>query len=223
MTRFPRLATIVLAAGASSRMGRPKMLLPVGERTMLAAAVAPHLEAGIGRVVVVLGCEAAAVARGAALAEHPRLEIVVNRRWREGMASSLRRGLDRCADADAVLVALGDQPGVTADRVALIAAAWGPGVPLVVPRTARSRAGHPVLFARSLWPELRALRGDVGAREVVLRHLGRALRVDLPPLPDLDDDADYRRHLAGEPAAESGLEEAAIMGPCTRRRSRSRS
>ena len=206
MTRFPRLATIVLAAGASSRMGRPKMLLPVGEGTMLAAAVLPHLEAGIGKVVVVLGKDAAEVARAAGLPDDPRLEIAANPRWQEGMSSSLREGLARCEGADAVLVALGDQPGVTPDRVALVAAAWRPEVPLVVPRTSRSRAGHPVLFARCLWEDLRGLRGDVGAREVVRRHLGRAVRVDVPPLPDVDDEAGYRRYLAGGPPEESGLE-----------------
>jgi CTP:molybdopterin cytidylyltransferase MocA len=207
VTAFPRLASIVLAAGASSRMGRPKMLLPDGGRTLLAAAVAPHLEAGIGRVVVVLGKDAAEVARRAGLPGDPRLEVVLNRRWRDGMSSSLRRGLLRCSGADAVLIALGDQPGVTADRIARIAAAWGPGVPLVVPRTSPSRAGHPVLFARCLWEDLRALRGDVGAREVVRRNLARAVRVDVPPLADVDDEADYRRHLEGRGPEASGLEE----------------
>jgi CTP:molybdopterin cytidylyltransferase MocA len=207
VTRFPRLASIVLAAGASSRMGRPKMLLPVGGQTLLAAAVAPHLEAGIGKVVVVLGAGAARIAREAGLPGDPRLEVVVNRRWRDGMSSSLRRGLGRCAGAEAVLIALGDQPGVTADRVARIAAAWAPDVPLVVPRTSPSRAGHPVLFARCLWEDLRSLTGDVGAREVVRRHRARAIRVDVPPLADLDDEADYRRHLEGRGPEESGLEE----------------
>ena len=207
MTRFPRLATIVLAAGGSSRMGRPKMLLPVGGRTLLAAAVAPHLEAGIGKVVVVLGKDAAAVARDAGLPDDPRLEVVVNRRWRDGMSSSLRRGLGRCGGADAVLIALGDQPGVTAERVARIAAAWRPDVPLVVPKTSPSRAGHPVLFARCLWEDLRAIEGDVGAREVVRRHRARAVRVDLPPLADLDEETDYRRHLEGREPEQSGLEE----------------
>ena len=204
--RFPRLAAIVLAAGGSTRMGRPKMLLPVGGRTLLAAAVAPHLEAGIGRVIVVLGAEASAVREGAGLPDDPRLEVVVNRRWRDGQSSSLRRGLARCEGADAVLIALGDQPGATADRVARIAAAWRPGVPLVLPRSSRGRAAHPVLFASCLWQELRRLRGDVGARDVVRRHAARAVRVDVPPLADVDDERGYRRLLEGRAPGESGLE-----------------
>ena len=203
---FPSLATIVLAAGGSTRMGRPKMLLPLGERTLLASAVRPHLEAGIGRVVVVLGCDAAAIRAGAGLPDDPRVDVVVNRRWRLGQSSSLRAGLARCETAEAVLVALGDQPGVTADRVALIASAWRPDVPLVVPRSSTGRAAHPVLFGRCLWQELRGLSGDVGARDVVRRHHARAVRVDVAPLTDVDDDRDYRRVLEGRAPKESGLE-----------------
>jgi CTP:molybdopterin cytidylyltransferase MocA len=204
--RFPRLATIVLAAGGSSRLGRPKMLLPVAGRTLLAAAVQPHLDAGIGRVVVVLGADAAAVRAGAGLPVDPRIEVVVNRRWRDGLASSLRKGLGACEGAEAVLVALGDQPGATADRVARVAAAWRPDVPLVVPRSSKGRAAHPVLFAACLWQELRGLRGDVGAREVVRRHAAAAVRVDVPPLADVDDERGYAKVLSGEAPDEPGLE-----------------
>ena len=199
-------ATIVLAAGASSRMGRPKMLLPAGGRTLLAASVAPHLEAVNGCVVVVLGKDARRVRAEAGLPADPRLHVVVNRRWRDGMSSSLRRGLEVCGDADAVLIALGDQPGVTADRVTRILAAWRPGVALVVPVVSATRAAHPVLFARCLWEELRGLRGDVGAREVVRRHWDGAVRVDLPPLVDVDVEEDYRNNREGRTPAESGLE-----------------
>ncbi len=209
MTARPRpavIASIILAGGASSRMGRPKMLLPVGDRTMLAAAVAPHLEAVNGPVVVVLGKDSRRLRAEAGLPLDPRLHVVVNRRWREGMSSSLRRGLEVCRGADAVLVALGDQPGVTADRVARIVAAWEPGVPLVVPVVSASRTGHPVLFAQCLWEELRGLRGDVGAREVVRRHWYRAVRVQVEPLVDVDAEDDYRDYLEGRTPADSGLE-----------------
>jgi molybdenum cofactor cytidylyltransferase len=204
--RFPRIATIVLAAGASERMGQPKMLLPVGRTTLLAASVAPHLEAGLGRVVVVLGCDAARVRGEAGLPADPRLAVVVNRSWREGMSSSLRRGLRACAGMEAVLIALGDEAGVTAARVARVAGAWDGTAPLVVPRTSDGRGSHPVLFARCLWKDLRALRGDVGAREVVRRNRARAVRVAVPRLHDVDHWDDYRSFLAGGRARPSGLE-----------------
>ncbi len=216
MTRRPRVAefaAIVLAAGASSRMGRPKMLLPVGGRTLLATSVAPHLLAVNGPVVVVLGKDSRRIRAEAGLPAHPRLHVVVNRRWRDGMSSSLRRGLAVCSDADAVLIALGDQPGVTADRVTRVLAAWRPGVALVVPVVSATRAAHPVLFARCLWEELRALRGDVGAREVVRRNWDRAVRVEVPPLVDVDVEEDYRDYLEGRTPAASGLEVPATRAP----------
>jgi CTP:molybdopterin cytidylyltransferase MocA len=195
---------IVLAAGASTRMGSPKMLLPVGAGTLLAAALRPLLDAGLPRVVVVLGHEAEAIRRGAGLPGDPRLEVVVNAAWPTGLASSLRAGLAACGGADAVLVALGDQPGVSATVVARLLEAAA--APLAVPVHA-GRIGHPILFGRALWPELLALSGDAGARTVVMRHLAEAALVAGELLRDLDSEADYRAYLAGEPPrADEGLE-----------------
>lgn len=91
------IAGIVLAAGGSTRMGRPKMLLPAGSGTLLSAVVAPLLEAGLDRVVVVLGDRAEEVRRGARLPADPRILLVVCAYWSDGMASSLKRGLESCA------------------------------------------------------------------------------------------------------------------------------
>jgi CTP:molybdopterin cytidylyltransferase MocA len=199
------VAGIVLAAGASSRMGRPKMLLALGGGTLLSAVARALLDGGLGRVVVVLGHEAHVVRHEARLPEDERLEVVVNDDWPSGMASSLRRGLEACAEAEAALVALGDQPGITAERVRRIVAAWRPGGALVLP-VHGGRAGHPVLFGRRLWGELRSLQGDVGGREVVKRHLADAVQVEADPLADLDTEEDLRRHLSGTPPADFGLE-----------------
>jgi molybdenum cofactor cytidylyltransferase len=191
------IAGIVLAAGGSTRMGRPKMLLPAGGGTLLSAAVAPLLEAGLERVVVVLGDRAEEVRRGARLPADPRVVLVVCAEWAAGMAASLKQGLESCADADAVLVALGDQPGVTADRVRMVTAAFGPGRDLVVP-VYRGIPAHPVLFGRSLFSELAALSGDVGAREVVRRHEHEAVQIEVEALPDIDTEEDYRNFTARE-------------------------
>lgn len=199
------VAGLVLAAGASTRMGRPKMLLPLGGGTVLSAVVAPLLVAGLERVVVVLGHAAVEVRLGARLPEDQRLRIVVNDAWSEGMASSLRRGLAECGDAAAVLVALGDQPGIDPGLVRRIVAAGRSGPPLVVP-VHGDRAGHPVLFGRALWDELRALAGDVGAREVVGRHWSEAVLVEGPPPRDVDTEEDYRALAEGRPGrADEGL------------------
>lgn len=205
------VAGIVLAAGASSRMGRPKMLLPIGGGTLLRAVAAALLDGGLRRVVVVLGCDAHRVRAAAGLPDDARLRVVVNDAWSSGMASSLRRGLEECGDAGAALVALGDQAGITAERVNRIVSAWRPGAPLVVP-VHNGRAGHPVLFDRGLWDELRALSGDVGGRDVVTRHLDGAVLVPAEPLADLDTEEDLRRHLSGSPPPDSGLDLPALPG-----------
>jgi molybdenum cofactor cytidylyltransferase len=199
------IASVILAAGTSARMGQPKLCLPFGAGTILSCAIAPHLEAGLQRVIVVLGGHADEL-RSAAGPADPRVRFVVNESWTEGMASSIRRGLEECAAAAAVVLALGDQVGVDAARLKLLLAAWAPDVPLVVP-VVGGRASHPVLFARALFDELRALRGDVGAREVVRRHWAEAARVAAAPLADVDTREDYEALLQGRPARPGeGLE-----------------
>jgi len=195
-------AAIVLAAGAARRMGRPKLLLPYGGGTLLEAALRPLLASPLQDLVVVLGHAAEDVRRAAGTA--PRLRFVVNEGWAEGMASSLRAGLAACGDSDAVLVALGDKLGVTTALVERILAA-GASAPLVVP-VVGGRSSHPVLFGRALYGELRALEGDAGAREVVLRHRGAAVLVPGEPLHDVDDEADYRALLEQKsPRQDDGI------------------
>lgn len=204
------IAAILLAAGTASRMGRQKLALPVGSGSLLAAACAPFLASSIERVVVVLGRDAAELAR--LLPSDQRLLPVVNEAWAEGMAASLRRGVLACGDCEAVLLAPADLLGASVALVERVAAAARSGAPLVVPAH-RGRAGHPVAFGRALYGELSALGGDTGAREVVRRHFARALCVPGEPLHDIDDEADYRRFLAGAPPrGAEGLE----LGSLTR-------
>jgi molybdenum cofactor cytidylyltransferase len=188
---------IVLAAGEARRMGRPKLALPYGAGTLLSAALEPLLASPLRRIVVVLGHAADEVRRAAGSAPAGRLEFVVNQGWREGMASSLRAGLAACEDCDAVLVALGDKLGVTAALLERVLAASA-SAPLVVP-TVAGRGSHPVLFGRALFGELRALTGDSGAREIVLRHRSEAALVAGEPLHDVDDEGDYRALLERRP------------------------
>jgi molybdenum cofactor cytidylyltransferase len=202
------VAGLVLAAGGSTRLGAPKALLPTDGGTLLAVTVRALLEAGLQRVVVVLGCDAAGVRERAGLPEDARLRVAENERWREGMASSLARGLDECGACQAAVVALGDQPGLDAARVQRLVEAWAahPGAPLAVPMLPEGRLGHPVLFARELWAELRDQVGDRGGRDVVRRHWSRAARVAEEPLHDLDTAEDVAAWRAGLPPRAGGLD-----------------
>jgi len=198
-------------------MGRAKLLLPYGGRTVLEHAVTAALESGAGLTVVVLGYEAAA-ARAVLAETYPGradLRVVSNPDYLTGQASSLRVGLRAVLDAfpelaaapppalpRAVVFCLGDQPLVTAETVtalidAYLASPERPG-PVVVAPVHAGRHGNPVLIDRSLFPELLALTGDVGARGVVGRHVGAGtLLVPAGPevLIDLDTPEDYARLL----------------------------
>lgn len=190
------IVAVVLAAGGSTRLGRPKMTLPLRQGTVLSAAVEAFLATELERVVVVLGAEAQRVRRDAALPEDSRLCVVVNPDWQAGMSSSLRCGVEtaRAADAEAILVALGDQPGLSPGRIREVLRAFAPRVRLVVPAS-HGVPAHPVLFASGLFDELAALTGDVGAREVIRRHENEAVKIEVEPLPDVDTEEDYRKLL----------------------------
>jgi molybdenum cofactor cytidylyltransferase len=200
------VGAVVLAAGASTRMGRTKVLLPLGSGTILSTVVERVRRSSVGRLVLVLGHDADRVRKEALLPPDPRTRIVVNPSWAQGMASSVREGIRACADCEAAVLALGDQPGVDPEVIERLIQAWRAGAPLAVP-VHEGRLGHPVLFDSRLFAALQALEGDRGAREVVKSHWAEAAQVPASPLGDLDTPSDYEALLAGLPVAKSeGLE-----------------
>ena len=186
------IAALVLAAGVSSRMGQQKLLLPVDEtKPLVRLSVERVLAAAPDDAVVVLGRDAEAVR--AAVAGLP-VRTVVNPRYAEGQSTSLRAGLDALLPGtDAVVIALGDQPLSDPGLIQrLIEVFRERGKPIVVPRY-RDGRGNPVLFAASVFDELRAVTGDQGGRGVVARDPSRLAEVpvDAPMPPDVDTWADY--------------------------------
>jgi molybdenum cofactor cytidylyltransferase len=186
------IAAIVLAAGASTRMGRQKLLLPMADgRPLVRVAVEQVLSASVDDTVVVLGREAESVAH--ALDSLP-VRTVVNPRYAEGQATSLRAGLDALrAGTEAAVIALGDQPLPDPAVIArLVATLRTTGRPIVVP-VYRDGRGNPVLFAATLFDELRAVTGDQGGRGVIARDPSRVAEVtfDAPMPPDIDTPEDY--------------------------------
>ena len=195
---------ILLAAGAASRMGRLKQLLPVHGRPLVRQVVENLLPAGLSPVVVVLGAQAAEV--GPALAGLP-VHLVTNAAWAEGMGSSLRTGVETALRLQpgltGLIVALADQPGLTAAHLGQILAeqrctgrtmvAWDSnGVPL-----------PPAYFGAEHFPSLLALPADTGAR-ALLRSAGPALAtVRGEALPDLDPPEDYNSFLHRVAAGKS--------------------
>jgi molybdenum cofactor cytidylyltransferase len=195
------IAAIVLAAGASTRMGRQKLTLPMtGGRPLVRLTVEQVLAAGLDEVVVVVGGDAEAVA--AALATLP-VRVVVNPRYADGQSTSLRVGLDALRPGtDAAVVALGDQPLPDPDVIRrLVAAFRTTGRPIAVP-VYRDGRGNPVLFGATLFGELRGVTGDQGGRGVIARDPARVAEVpvDMAMPADIDTPEDYEAARgAGEP------------------------
>jgi molybdenum cofactor cytidylyltransferase len=180
----PALVGVVLAAGRSSRMGRPKQLAELGGRPLLEHALAAMAAAPVDRVVVALGAEADRVlARVPLHGAEPR----VTTRWAEGMGAVLAEAAAAVPGAAGIVVALGDQPFVTTAAVARLAAAWRAGAGPVVSAAYDGRPGHPKLFDASLLPDLTRLTGDQGARELLA---GRPELVTLVECGGLGDDLD---------------------------------
>ncbi|MGE0359530.1 MAG: NTP transferase domain-containing protein [Vicinamibacterales bacterium] len=194
---------IVLAAGRSARMGRPKAALRLGPDgpTFAAAAVAALHGGGIDRVVVVAGAHPEAVRE--ALSGVEGVEVVEHPDWPSGQLSSLLAGLAAVdtPDVAAVAVTLVDVPLVRPATVAALVAAWRTSRAPVVRPAIGERHGHPVIFDRAAFAALRAAPPEVGAKAVIAAF--RAAVVDLPvddpgALRDVDTPAEYDALLAGD-------------------------
>jgi len=187
------IAAIVLAAGLSRRMGRPKLLLDVRGKALVRHAVERVLGAGMSPVSVVVGPAHAGIAR--ALEGLP-VQLVLNPAPEKGQGSSVSAGIRALpGEAAAALIVLGDQPGVPADVIpALLDALKIPGKAIAAPRYADG-LGNPVLFAAAVFPELLELTGDRGARSIIERDSGRVAIVEIAqPMPaDIDTPEDYDR------------------------------
>jgi molybdenum cofactor cytidylyltransferase len=202
-----KVLAVVLAAGGSTRMGRPKQLAELDGRPLLAhvlAAVdAAPVDGGSGglrarppgdRVVVALGGAADAVLERVDLG---RAEPLVVEGWAAGMGHVLASTLAQAGDDwEAVVVLLGDQPLVPGSAVARVVEAWRAGAGPVVTATYGGRPGHPKLFDRRLLPDLLRLTGDTGARGLLATHPDRVHRVEVGDLgsdADVDVEADLVR------------------------------
>lgn len=175
------IRAIVLAAGASSRMGQAKAGLPIGPtgETAVARVVRTLLAGGLPEVVVVAGAHIDAV-RAAMPAFEARARVVEHLGWAEGQLSSLLAGLRAVDDPqlEALLVTLVDVPLVHASTVTAVVQAWRQTRAPIVRPVDGDRHGHPVVFDRSVFADLRAADPAVGAKAVFAAHAAR--RLDVP-------------------------------------------
>jgi molybdenum cofactor cytidylyltransferase len=198
------IAAIVLAAGSARRFGEQKLLVPLHGKPLVRWTVERTLSAQVEHVVVVVGHEGRAVQDAVAgLA----IDCVVNPRYQDGISTSLRAGIESLPQAtEAAVVVLGDQPGVTSAILdGLIATYRATRRAIVVPVYEEDTRGNPVLFDAAVFPELRAVSGDQGARDVISRQPDRvaAVMFSYPAPRDVDRRQDYEALLGGPPAGGS--------------------
>ncbi len=197
---------VLLAAGLSSRMGRPKQLLEWGGRPLVRHVAEAALASRLAGLVVVLGAEAEA-ARGALEGLGGPVQTVESPDYASGQAASLRSGLSSLpASASAAVVLLVDMPLVGPALIDRLIAEYEayPDAVAVVPRH-RGRRGNPALLAAALFDELRGLEGDTGARAVLERHGERVRWLDVDD-PAVITDADTPEAYEQMQQAEGGAQ-----------------
>lgn len=191
MSSEPTPHVLVLAAGAASRFGSPKQLARLQGQTLLQRAVALGTAVAGQAVTVVLGAHAADIApslRGHAAS------VVVNRRWKEGLASSLRAGVAQLpGSTPGVLVLLADQVAVTDFDLRRLVSTWRQQPDYIVAASYAGHSGVPAIFPPHCFTALLELRGDIGARALLHRMADRVVRVPMPGAAvDVDTTEDLR-------------------------------
>ena len=188
------MGIVLLAAGASARLGTAKQLLAFDGKTLLQHSLDVALDSNNHPVVVVLGSGADQIKKKL---DAGTANVVINDAWQEGMASSLRLGVQSLLEidpqAEALILMVCDQPFVNAPLLEnLVRAQRETGKPIVT-CSYGATFGPPTLFSKSLFPELLQLKGDTGARSVIRQHIHEVEVISFPDGNlDIDTENDYQ-------------------------------
>jgi molybdenum cofactor cytidylyltransferase len=189
---------IVLAAGRSRRMGAQKLLLPLGDRPVIARIIGEVLRGPVDRVFAIVGLEHGDIVD--ALAGLP-VDFVTNPDPEAEMLSSVRCGLRAMPeDCDAVLVILGDQPGISAESITTLTQTFQTRSGGIAVPTYGGKRGHPILISMRYRDEILNQHQDAGLRGLLHAHPEDVFEVEVPSpkiLEDMDVPEDYRR-IAGD-------------------------
>lgn len=186
---------IILAAGASLRLGSPKQLLAYSGATLLQHSIEEAKSSDAANVLVVLGANADLIKKEI---NHTTAHVLVNPDWKEGMASTVRCGLQTLVEmhpkTEAVIFMVADQPFVTADLLNNLIELNRNEQHSIVASKYGATFGTPVLFAKRFFPELMELTGDVGAKSLVRKYMNEAAFVSFPKGDiDIDTIEDYMK------------------------------
>jgi molybdenum cofactor cytidylyltransferase len=190
------ICALVLAAGESRRMGRPKLLLPFGDKTIIEHIVDSIAKSEADQILVVLGSHREEIAQK--IADRSVL-TVANHRYREGMLSSIQAGFEALPrETSAALVCLGDQPLIPSSVVNALIRAFHQTKKSIVLPAYRNKRGHPILIDIQHKQEVLGLKPDIGLRALVHRHDPDVLEIEVETphiLKDIDSPEDYAREL----------------------------
>lgn len=195
MKRVENCGVIILAAGQSKRLGTPKQLLPIEGKTLLNRLIDSVFQAGSFPVTVVLGAHAESIT--ATLGDVP-VQVVMNQLWEEGMASSIRLGLQTAVQnnppMDGVLLLVCDQPFVDAETIQqLLRLQHESGLPIAACSYANI-LGTPAVFHQSMFPHLLTLEGDRGAKKIMKEKESEVAKLHFQEgTIDIDTQEDYQR------------------------------
>jgi len=193
-TAAANTSTILLAAGMARRMGALKQLLPLGGSTLLGITLDNILAVRTGQVIVVIGASAE---QTRLIAEKPGVEVVDNTQYRQGMSTSLRKGLEAVEPRyGLIMVALADQPlTLTRTYARLISRAADSPKGIALP-VYKGQRGNPILFKSSYMSRLNQLEGDAGGRELLKLYPEDILEIEVEDpgvITNINTSADYEK------------------------------
>jgi molybdenum cofactor cytidylyltransferase len=191
-----RISGILLAAGESKRMGKPKLLLNLGKSNIINTTIENLLKSEIFELIIVLGHEAQKIE--CSLSEQDkRIKFVTNENYREGMSTSIKCGvLTASKESEAFLIALGDQPLISPKIINRLIEKYqssGVGIVTVMHQSLR---GHPVIISKRYVQEILSLNGDIGARDLLKLHLDDTASINIESSEeffDVDKTQDYEK------------------------------
>ena len=191
-----KVAGIILSAGASTRMGTPKQLLPIQGGTILGRVLNEALNSDLDKVILVLGHKAKDIMEVLGpILTHPKLKVIENKHYKEGLSTSIIAGLSQVEGSHGhVMILLGDMPSITSNLINLLLRAFLASHKPLGAIKLKGKRSHPVIFSRTLYHELHALRGDVGAKGLFQKYRDRVCLVEPEESydnRDIDTQEDY--------------------------------
>jgi len=182
-----KVAGLVLAAGASTRMGRPKQLLSLAGLNLLDRILGEALKSELDLIVLVLGHHSREIKESLKTeSHHPKLQIIENKNYRDGISSSIITGLSEVEDSyENVMIILGDIPLINSNLINLLIHQYQNSRLALGAIKLKNRRTHPVIFGRMFYDEIHQLQGDVGARGLFEKYPAQVCLVE--PEDDYDD------------------------------------